>query len=45
LRVVGFDAAGPGYLCAGSSAVTATLTTYGFTPLTADTSGNTCTLS
>jgi phosphate transport system substrate-binding protein len=45
LRVVGFDATGPGYLCAGTTAVTALLKTYGFTPLTADESGNTCTLS
>jgi phosphate transport system substrate-binding protein len=35
LRVVGFDADGPGFLCAGSPAVTALLKTYGFTPLPA----------
>ncbi len=42
LRVVGFDATGPGYLCSGSTAVTAVLKTYGFTPLPADATGNTC---
>jgi phosphate transport system substrate-binding protein len=41
LRVVGFDAAGPGFLCAGSPTVTALLTRFGFTPLP----GNTCTRS
>jgi phosphate transport system substrate-binding protein len=45
LRVAGFDADGPGYLCSGSPAVTATLTTYGFTPLTTNTTGNACTKS
>jgi phosphate transport system substrate-binding protein len=43
LRVVGFDATGPGYLCAGGAGVTAMLKRYGFTPLPADASGNTCT--
>jgi phosphate transport system substrate-binding protein len=43
LRVVGFDATGPGFLCAGAPSVAATLTTYGFTPLPADAAGNTCT--
>jgi phosphate transport system substrate-binding protein len=45
LRAVGFDAAGPGYLCAGTPAVTALLKEYGFTPLAADAAGNACTLS
>lgn len=45
LRAVGFDAAGPGFLCAGSPAVTDLLTTFGFTPLPADGTGNTCTLA
>ena len=36
-------AVGPaGYLCAGSAAVTTTLTTFGFIPLPADAAGNTC---
>ncbi len=40
LRVVGFDADGPGFLCSGAAA--ATLTTYGFTPLDRDVAGNAC---
>jgi len=45
LRVVGFDATGPGFLCAGSADVTSLLKKYGFTPLPADGAGNTCTKS
>jgi phosphate transport system substrate-binding protein len=41
LRVVGFDTEGPGLLCSGAMAET--LTSYGFTPLTADPTGNSCT--
>ncbi|GGK03028.1 phosphate ABC transporter substrate-binding protein [Pilimelia anulata] len=44
VRAVGFDAAGPGYLCAGGAGVLATLRTYGFTPLPA-VDGRTCTRS
>jgi phosphate transport system substrate-binding protein len=43
LRVVGFDTSGPGYLCSGMPAIAALLKNYGFTPLTADATGNTCT--
>lgn len=42
LRVVGSGAAGPGFLCSGSAAVTALLTRYGFTPLPAGADGSTC---
>jgi phosphate transport system substrate-binding protein len=41
LRIVGFDTDGPGFLCSGTTATT--LTEYGFTPLPADATGNTCT--
>jgi phosphate transport system substrate-binding protein len=43
LRVVGYDTAGPGFLCSGSAGVTALLKKYGFTPLPADGAGSTCT--
>jgi phosphate transport system substrate-binding protein len=43
LRVVGFDATGPGYLCSGTPAVASILTTFGFTPLPPGDGGNACT--
>jgi phosphate transport system substrate-binding protein len=45
LRAVGFDATGPGFLCSGDAAVTDLLTTFGFTPLPVDDSGNACVLA